>query len=238
VFEPPPAADVASTGGERSAPAEHPTNPDGMAAGVPAGSVAAFPGSPAVETTGSPSPVEDERDFDPRAPVDDGAGDGTGGAPVAPRPRANDDEEQQEPTGPPPEVYLAPAATELTIGARLEVKVEIRNAADVGHVPFHLAFDPSVLRFDRGIEGPFLSSDGRQTAFFATPTTDSGTVVVGLSRLGRDVGGVSGGGLLCTLYFEAIGSGSTPIRFERQKVRSSKNAILDSFFRDSTIVVN
>jgi hypothetical protein len=134
-------------------------------------------------------------------------------------------------------VTLIPKPAELSVGQWVEVDVSIQNATDIGHAPFHLKFDPAVLRFDRGAEGPFLKSDGRPTAFFASPMSTPGTVVVGLSRLGRTAG-VSGAGLLCTLYFEAIGSGRSNLTFERLNVRSPSHGILESDPHPALIMVN
>ena len=115
--------------------------------------------------------------------------------------------------------------------------IQIASASDVGHVPFHIVFNPLVLRFDYGTEGAFLSSDGRQTAFFASATTDGAAVVVGLSRLGRG-NGVSGGGDLCVLHFTAVGQGNAGLGFARAKVRDSSNQIVPANFLAANVVVD
>jgi hypothetical protein len=103
-------------------------------------------------------------------------------------------------------------------------------------VPFHLTFDPRVLQFEFGEEGPFLSGDGAQTAFFAATTTDGSAVVVGLSRLGR-VGGVGGDGGLCVLHFTAAAPGDAGLGFAGAKVRDSANRIVPSIFDAALLVV-
>ena len=93
-----------------------------------------------------------------------------------------------------------------------------------------------MLRFEGADEGPFLRGGGKQTAFFAAPTSDGASVVVGLSRLGRG-DGISGGGELCTLRFSVIGAGSAGLAFDRAKVRDSENRIAPASFVAAAVSV-
>lgn len=124
----------------------------------------------------------------------------------------------------------------VAVGERVSVVIEIVSASEVGHTPFHVTFDPRVLEFDHGVEGAFLQSDGNQTAFFAATSSRGGSVVVGLSRLGR-VPGVSGSGDLCVLNFNAIGPGNAALAFSRAKVRDASNQIIPSIFQPAVVVV-
>lgn len=124
----------------------------------------------------------------------------------------------------------------ITVGDRVTLTVRIAKGENVGHVPFHIAHDPSVLRFERGEEGGFLRSDGHDTAFFAAAQTAGDAVVVGLSRLGRDPG-ANGEGDLCTLEFTAVGAGDAKLAFKRATVRDSTNSVVISAFRPTRLVV-
>lgn len=135
-----------------------------------------------------------------------------------------------------PVVRMLPSAVEVEVGDRVSVMIEISGATDLGHVPFHITMDPQVLQFEYGEEGNFLRSDGRQTAFFAAATRDASVVVVGLSRL-RQGDGIHGGGDLCVLYFNAVGSGDARLGFARAKVRDSSNRIVPAEFLGTAIVV-
>lgn len=135
-----------------------------------------------------------------------------------------------------PRVWMTPSTSVLNVGERLTLSVDIDGLSDVGHVPFQVTFDPAVLQFDSGDEGGYLASDGKQTAFFAAPTSSGDTVVVGLSRLGR-VKGVGGAGRLCDLHFVAIGSGPANLAFVKAKVRNSSNQIVDAEFRPASVDV-
>jgi hypothetical protein len=133
-------------------------------------------------------------------------------------------------------VRLTPERAAYEVGERISVLVDILFAADVGHVPFHVGFDPGLLRFEYGEEGPFLSSDGNQSAFLAAGTNRGDTVVVGLSRLGR-ISGMSGDGGLCVLYFTAVGSGHATLRFSSATVRDSSNNAVSAAFQPTTVAI-
>jgi hypothetical protein len=127
-------------------------------------------------------------------------------------------------------------AGEVGVGDRVYLHVVIQNANNVGSVPFHVVFDPAVLRFEQAQQGPFLSSDGRQTAFLAAATSSGDSVVVGLSRLGAG-NGIAGGGELCVLKFVAVGPGNAAIQFAHEKVRDSSNRIAPGVFQAASVTV-
>lgn len=133
-------------------------------------------------------------------------------------------------------VWMLPRVVKAQVGHRVSIKVRVANAAELGSAPFHVLYDPKVLKFEGGEEGPFMKSGGRQTAFFAAPTSDGNEVVVGLSRLGRG-NGAAGQGLLCTLNFTALARGDAKLTFSRAKLRSSENEIVPSAFKAARIIV-
>ena len=137
---------------------------------------------------------------------------------------------------PRPRVRLVPERRDLQVGERLVLRIEMVGGNDVGSVPFHLRFNPAVLEFLGGFEGSFLGSDGRATAFFAAPTSRGDEVVVGLSRLGAGEG-IAGGGVLCELEFQVVGSGDAGLAFSREKVRDAHNRIVASAFDAGQVLV-
>ncbi|MCP3980516.1 MAG: hypothetical protein GY716_14535 [bacterium] len=151
--------------------------------------------------------------------------------------RSDDDDSEPPENSADPVVRMLVRPPQASIGDTVSVTMLIDFATDVGHAPFHLLFNPAVLRFEQGSEGPFLGSDGNPTAFFAAPSSAGGAVVVGLSRLGR-VPGVSGQGELCTLQFTAIGSGPAGLAFSRAKVRAPDTRILESAFLPAALTVD
>jgi len=134
------------------------------------------------------------------------------------------------------QVSLVPDRKVVREGDRVYLTVRISAAENVGHVPFHLAYDPAVLHFEGAREGDFLRADGGQTVFLASPASGGNEVVVGLSRLGRQ-DGVAGSGDLCTLEFTAVGPGAAGLAFARASVRDPDNRALTSQFRPLSLSV-
>jgi hypothetical protein len=131
-------------------------------------------------------------------------------------------------------VRMVPSALSVSTGDSLSIRVEIVGASDVGSVPFHVAFNPAVLKFEGGREGTFLQGDGKTTAFFAAPMSNCSEAVIGLSRLGAGTG-VGGGGDLCTLVFRVVGPGDAGLAFTRAHVRDSTNGIAPADFQPASV---
>jgi hypothetical protein len=112
--------------------------------------------------------------------------------------------------------------------------VWIEGSSDVASVPFHVVYNPTVLKFEGGREGPFLGGDGRQTAFFVASMGSGKEMVVGLSRLGTG-DGIGGSGELCTLDFMVVGPGNAGLAFARAHVRDSANRIEQAVFEPASV---
>jgi hypothetical protein len=134
-------------------------------------------------------------------------------------------------------VSLSRQRSTVRVGDRVLIKVNIRQARDVGHVPFHLEFDSSVLRFEESGEGTFLSRDRRATVFLATPNRSGSSVVVGLSRLGGEVG-VGGNGELCWLAFTAVGKGDARLTFTHATLRDADNRSVPVTFQTTKVIID
>jgi len=174
------------------------------------------------DATPVPDDPQTQDPYDPPDPVDD--------------PHDEPDVEP-EPEPPPPALVRAyPVSDVFTVDDVVSVAVEIQSGTDVGHVPFHLAFDPRVLRFEGADQGDFLGVDGAPTAFFAAPASSGDEVWVGLSRLGSGPG-IDGAGTLCTLNFVAVGPGTTQLRFKLATVRDSGDGVMPSNFKAGAVNV-
>ncbi len=120
-------------------------------------------------------------------------------------------------------------------GGEVVLTIAVAGAPPVFAVPFHVTFDPSVLRYASAKEGPWLRSDGKPTTFLAALSGD-GRLVVGASRLGP-VGGMTGGGVVCTLRFTAIGAGDAKLAFERYALLDPKGKEIPATFRAAELRV-
>ena len=129
---------------------------------------------------------------------------------------------------------MVPSAVQVGVGDLLSIRVEIAGAEDVGSVPFHVIYNPAVLRFEAGREGPFLRGDARPTAFFASAMSSGNEAAIGLSRLGAGHG-IGGDGELCTLDFTVVGPGEAGLAFTRAHVRDSANRIVPAAFQSAAV---
>jgi hypothetical protein len=134
-------------------------------------------------------------------------------------------------------VRLVPSSPSFRVGDRVIVEVRVDNAGNVGSVPFHLQYNRQVLEFvGPALEGPFLSSDGTNTVFLATPTQGGGDVVVGASRLGGG-SGVSGSGTIATFQFQAINPGDCGFSFTGASVKDPQARNLPASFLSAPVAV-
>lgn len=134
-------------------------------------------------------------------------------------------------------VSLSRQRATVRVGDRVLLSVKLSRGRDVGHVPFHLEFDSNVLQFEDSGEGTFLNQDGQATVFLASPNRSGNSVVVGLSRLGGEVGAV-GDGELCWLAFRAVGRGDARLTFSHAVLRDANNHDSPVTFRTTTVVVD
>jgi len=109
-----------------------------------------------------------------------------------------------------PERTTPPEGEEFTLAATVE------DVTDLFSVATDVSYDPSQLRFVEITEGDFLSEGGSVgTSFTRQVDETSGTITIGLSRLGSDVGGVSTTepDTLFTLRLERTGTEESQVSF-------------------------
>ncbi len=121
----------------------------------------------------------------------------------------------------PPKLVLTPAAQEAKLGSAVTVTLSIENATDLFSAPLRLKFDPKVLRLNEVTRGPFLGGDGQNVIFTRNIQNDTGEVSFNLSRLPGS-GGLSGGGALVTLVFQAAGAGAAKLSVTDAPLRNSQ----------------
>jgi hypothetical protein len=133
-------------------------------------------------------------------------------------------------------VRMMPGASEVRVGEELTLHIVIEAGSDVFSVPFRIGYDPRVLRFVNGLEGPFLRAGRSDTVFSASPAESGDAVVVGLARV--DAGpGAEGDGELCALSFVATAPGDAGLRFDGAMVRDGQSRIVLSAFAAAAVTV-
>jgi hypothetical protein len=99
------------------------------------------------------------------------------------------------------------AASAATTTTTLFLEVRANAVSDLYGAAFDLRYPNTVLRFVRATPGPFLAGASLQA--IESPT---GTVVIGISKLGS-VPGATGSGVLMTLELQATATGDGTFSF-------------------------
>jgi hypothetical protein len=94
----------------------------------------------------------------------------------------------------------------------LVLSLEATSVTDLYGVAFDLRFPAAALAFDEATEGAFLDQNGSVDTSLQVAESPSGTLVIGLSRLGQ-VAGRSGTGSLLRLEFNRRAAGSGDLVF-------------------------
>jgi general secretion pathway protein D len=131
---------------------------------------------------------------------------------------------------------MSPADATAQIGQDLRFDLSVANVKDLYGAIFTLSYDPKVVDFKSAAEGPFLKKDGQQTSFLFANNIKAGTVDLYITRIG-DVGGIEGGGNLCTVAFQAKAAGTSPILFKSVKLGNYSREQLRTDVRHATVSV-
>lgn len=111
---------------------------------------------------------------------------------------------------------------EVALGAPTSVTLEVHEAKDLVAAPFHLKWDPKLLRLNQVTPGALIGDGSPQV----NPPTidirnDTGEATITLSRV-TGAAGVSGSGPLITLSFTAVGKGAGTILVNDTTFKNSK----------------
>lgn len=137
----------------------------------------------------------------------------------------------------PAEVFVFPAVRRAGVNNIFTVEVRIKNAANVGSVPFYLNYDPGIVQAIEAVEGGFLKQGGASTSFMFFPDDSlSGSAILGYSRLGQDKG-AEGAGVVAIIKFKALNIGETQISFSNNFVKDPSAKDLPAVFTTGKIIV-
>jgi len=129
----------------------------------------------------------------------------------------------------PPESCLhltpVPSSRDLRVGEVVTIEVVASSPARVVEAPFHLAYDPTLLRFLDASAGDFLSQDAGGIIFLANGQTRAGDVVIGIGRTNRSRG-VTGRGTLCRVRFLGAAPGAAIVRIPQAMAWADSRAAL------------
>ena len=107
------------------------------------------------------------------------------------------------------------------MGERITAEIRIDAAGnEISHAPYHVVFDPAVLRVVSAVEGDFFRAAGASATFI--PNIQPGRLIIGHSQSPGSQS-VSGTGSLAILTLEALAPGETTLRFDRVALADRTN---------------
>lgn len=115
---------------------------------------------------------------------------------------------------------LEPSEQVAVPGNVLRLDINAENANDLAGVQISLNYDPNILRYIRVAEGNFLNRGNAQTIFLNTADASQPGVIkdIAIVRIG---GGANGNGLIASIYFDVINTGSSRINFTQILISDS-----------------
>lgn len=168
----------------------------------------------------------------------------------APEETAKADQEAAKPVGPSaeagrpaaiaaavvPGLSIKPGEGSTAVGQEARFELAVDNTVGLYGAIITLGYDPKVVEFKTASEGKFLNKDGQQTSFLFSNNIKAGTVDFYLTRIG-DVGGVDGGGALCTLVFQGKGSGTSGLVIKSVKLGNYNRETIKADVKGGKVVV-
>jgi general secretion pathway protein D len=133
-------------------------------------------------------------------------------------------------------LLLRPGITQTQAGGTIAIQLEVENAQDLFSAPFHLKYDPQILRLTEVKPGNLLSSDGQKAIFTRNILNDTGDATVHLNRMPGS-GGVSGSGVLAVFTFQAITPGTATVTFSELPARNSKLLPIQAGIPQASVLV-
>jgi general secretion pathway protein D len=157
----------------------------------------------------------------------------------APPPAAQPNTQPAPPGSPPAAANLAfsfnaPTAP-LAAGTTFQVPVILNGGADVSSIPLILHYDQDKLSLVNVASGSFLSGDGQPAALIHRDDGQGNLTVVASRPPGT--AGVSGGGVVCVLSFQAKSAGQSAITMTHASVVNSTQQQMPAQGAQASIVI-
>lgn len=133
-------------------------------------------------------------------------------------------------------IGLTPDVVTAEVGQDMRFDLLVTDVKDLYGTIVTLTYDPAVVDFKSAAEGQFLKQDGQQTSFLFSNNIKAGTVDLYITRIG-DVGGISGGGSICSVAFQAKKAGKSPIAFKSRKLQNFNRETIQAAERGAVVTV-
>ncbi len=126
-------------------------------------------------------------------------------------------------------------ASPLAAGTTFQVPVVLNGGADVASVPLQLHYNPDQLALTNVASGDFLSRDGQAAALIHRDDGQGNVTIVASRPPGAP--GMSGGGVVCVLTFQAKSAGQSVLSMTRGGVVTSSQQQVQAQGAQANIVV-
>ncbi len=135
-------------------------------------------------------------------------------------------------------ISILPSSVEATVGEEFLFTVSVSNVTNMSHASFYFNYDPDMIEVLSVNDGGFLSMNGADAIFLQKTRADMGQVVIGISRKGADVPGVSGSGLLASIKAKAVKSGAFEAVISKLKLKDASMQLLPFSQNTATVVIS
>ena len=113
------------------------------------------------------------------------------------------------------------APPSVRVGDRMTVEIHLDAAGhEVANAPYHVTFDPAIVRIVSAVEGDFFRSAGATSAFIPSPSP--GRLIIGHSQI-QSPQSVTGAGTLAIVTLEGLAPGETTLTFEHVSLADRTN---------------
>jgi len=135
-------------------------------------------------------------------------------------------------------VHVEPPSTEVAADSQpFTASVVVEGVTNLGAFQFDLTYDPAIIRFVEVQEGPFLGSSGREVKCIP-PRSGEGSAGLTCVTLGATPDGPNGSGVLATITFQPVASGSSPLHLVRLTLTDPPGQTLPAQAQDATLAVS
>ena len=134
-----------------------------------------------------------------------------------------------------PTLTLQASSGTIKVNDKLKLDVYAINFVDLKGVQLSINYNPDVLVYDKTIEGNFLNRDAKTLFFDIRNTAKSGLIKdIVIVRQGS---GISGSGLVASVYFNATQAGYSDLKFGNILIADKDSNIINTKTVDTDVKV-
>jgi hypothetical protein len=137
-------------------------------------------------------------------------------------------------------VIVSPSSVTVRPACTDTIELMVQDVANLFAASVTLSFDSTVLRFTRLMGGSLLNNNTQSVflgvVLYPPPPSAPNKITVDQAILGG--GTVSGNGILCTILFTALRSGSSPITIDSIDFRNGSNISIPTRNVSGQVIVN